>query len=121
MSYTIEVQNDPPLLRVSLSGFWTMDIFNAYMRDCGTAIGALVARHGRFDTLGDCTDFQIQGPEVSAAFEHLKAKSDKTPQNRIALYSAKALSRMQAERTVGNAHSKVFSSEAAALKWLGLA
>ena len=120
MFYSIQAQNDPPLLRVSLRGFWTMETFDGYMRDSGAAIEKIVARHGRFDTLGDCTDFAIQAPDVSAAFQQLKTMSDKTPQNRIALYSASALSRKQAERTVANAHSKVFSSEAAALEWLGL-
>jgi hypothetical protein len=121
MFYSIQAQYDPPLLRVALRGFWTMETFNAYMRDCGDAIGKIVTRHGRFDTLGDCTDFAIQGPDVSAAFQHLKTMSEKTPQNRIALYSSSALSRKQAERTVGNSHSKVFSSEAAAREWLGIA
>ena len=121
MSYSIQAQNDPPLLRVTMSGFWTMETFYGYMRDCGAAIEAIVKRHGRFDTLGNCNDFPIQGPDVSAAFEQLRLMSDKTPQNRIALYSTSALGRMQAERTVGNNHSKVFSSEAAALDWLGIA
>lgn len=121
MPYTVEVQNDLPLLRIALRGFWTIETFNAYARDCGIAIQTLVARHGRFDTLGDCNDFPIQGPDVSAAFEKLKALSDKTPQNRIAIVTASALSRMQAERLVGNAHSRIFASEAAALEWLGLA
>lgn len=120
MSYTIEVQTDPPLLRVAMRGFWTMDTFNAYMRDCGAAMQQLVTRHGRFDTLGDCNDFPIQGPDVSAAFEHLKEMSAKTPQNRIAIVTSSALSRLQAERLVGNAHSRIFGSQAAALEWLGL-
>lgn len=121
MHYTVKVQNDPPLIRVVMRGFWTMETFEAYMRDCGAAMQKLVARHGRFDTLGDCNDFPIQGPEVSAAFEHLKAMSDKTPQNRIAIVTSRALGRMQAERLVGNAHSRIFATEAAALEWLGLA
>jgi hypothetical protein len=121
MSYTVEVQDDPPLVRVVMRGFWTMETFGAYMRDCGAAMQGLVARHGRFDTLSDCNDFPIQGPDVSAAFEQLKALSDKTPQNRIAIVTASALSRLQAERLVGNAHSRIFASEAAALEWLGLA
>lgn len=120
MPYTIDVQNDPPLIRVVMRGFWSIDTFQAYLRDCGAAIETLVARHGRFDTLGDCNDFPIQGPEVSAAFEQLKATSEKTPQNRIAIVTSSALGRMQAERIVGNAHSRIFSSEAAALQWLGL-
>ncbi len=120
MSFSIEAQNDPPLLRVVMRGFWTMETFNAYMRACGAEIEKLVARHGRFDTLGDCNDFPIQGPEVAAAFEQLKAMSDKTPQNRIAIVSGSALSRLQAERLVGNPHSKIFPTETAALAWLGI-
>ena len=118
MSYSIEPQDNPPLIRVTLHGFWTMEIFNAYMEDCGRAIQSLMARHGRFDTLGDCNDFPVQGPEVSAGFERLKELSNKTPQNRIALYTRSALGRMQAERLCGNPHSKVFASEEAAIAWL---
>jgi hypothetical protein len=119
MSYSVEVQNDPPLLRVVMRGFWTMETFNAYARDCGTAIQALVARHGRFDMLSDCNDFLVQGPDVAAAFEQIQALGEKAPQNRIAIVTASALSRMQAERLLGNGHSRIFASEAAALEWLG--
>jgi hypothetical protein len=118
MSYAIEIQESPPLIRVTLRGFWTMEIFQAYMDECGRAIQGLMARHGRFDTLGDCHDFPVQGPDVSAAFVRLKQMSDGTPQNRIALYTRSALGRIQAERLVGNAHSRVFANEAAAMEWL---
>jgi hypothetical protein len=119
MSYSVEARNDPPLLRVKLSGFWTMETFNAYKRDCGVEIEKLVSHHGRFDMLSDCNDFSIQGPDVSAAFEELKAMSDKMPQNRLAVVTGSALGRLQAERLVGNPHSRIFSTEAAALEWLG--
>ena len=121
MFYTVEAQNDPPLLRIAMRGFWTIETFHDYVRDCGAAIQEFVARHGRFDTLGDCNHFPIQGPEVSAGFERLKEMSDKTPQNRIAIVTASALSRIQAERLVGNPHSRIFATEAAALEWLDLA
>jgi len=120
MSYTIDVQNDPPLLRVAMRGFWTMDTFNAYVRDCGAAMHKLIARHGRFDMLSECNDYPIQGPDVSAAFERLKDMGDQTAQNRIAVVTSSALGRLQAERLIGNQHSRVFGSEAAALEWLGL-
>ena len=119
MFYRIETRDDSPLLRIVMRDFWTMTTFDAYMRDCGTAIERLIARHGRFDTLGDCNDFPIQGPDVAAAFEHLGQMTDKTPQNRIAIVTGKALGRMQADRLVGNPHSKTFRTEASALEWLG--
>jgi hypothetical protein len=118
--YSIQTQEGPPLIRVTLRGFWTMDIFQAYMEECGRVIQGLMARHGRFDTLGDCNDFPVQGPDVSAAFERLKQMSNATPRNRIALFTRSALGRLQAERLVGNPHSKVFANEAAAIEWLAL-
>lgn len=68
--------------------------------------------------LSSCDDFAIQGPDVSAAFEQLKQQAAETPQNRLAIVTSKALGRMQAERLLGNSHSKIFSTEAAALAWL---
>jgi hypothetical protein len=120
MFYSIDTQSNPPLLRVTLRGFWTIEIFNAYMQDCGQAIQSLVARHGRFDTLGDCNDFPVQGPDVAAGFEHLREMSTKTPYNRIALFTWSALGRIQAERLCGNPHSKVFQSREAAMAWLDI-
>ena len=119
MTYTIDVLNERPLLRITMRGFWTMETFNAYVRDCGAAIQKLVAGHGRFDMLSDCNGFPVQGPDVSAGFERLKEMGSPAPQNRIAIVSSSALSRMQAERLMGGPHSRIFASEIAALEWLG--
>lgn len=116
--YEIETFDDSPLLRIVMRGYWTMATFGDFMRDCGEAIQRLMARYGRFDMLSYCDDFAIQGPDVSAAFEQLKQQAAETPQNRLAIVTSKALGRMQAERLLGNSHSKIFSTEAAALAWL---
>lgn len=121
MSFNITIQENPPLIRVVMRGFWTMETFGAYIQACGAAMQDLMARHGRFDMLSECTDFPVQGPEVSAAFERLNAMSDPTSQNRIAVVSPSALARMQAQRLLGNPQHRIFASEAAALEWLGLA
>jgi hypothetical protein len=120
MFYTIEIQEDPPLLRIALSGFWTLATFNAFLEESGQAVQSLMARHGRFDMLSDCRDFSVQGPEVSAAFLDLKQASTVASGNRIAVYTPSALGRIQAERLLGNPDCKIFASETAALEWLGL-
>lgn len=121
MAFTIRTCESPPLLCITMRGFWTMPIFDRYMAECGAAIAGLMRDHGRFDTIGNCNDFPIQGPDVAAAFERLKALAAATPDNRIAIITASALGRMQALRLVGNAHSRIFATEAAARAWLGLA
>lgn len=120
MFYTVQIQEDPPLLRIALRGFWTLDTFNAFFEELGQAGRSLVARHGRFDMLSDCCDFPVQGPEVSAAFLELKQASPVASGNRVAIYTPSALGRIQAERLLGNPDCKIFASETAALEWLGL-
>ena len=121
MFYTVQVQEGSPLLRIALRGFWSMATFSAFIEESGGAIQDIMMRHGRFDMLSDCRDFQVQGPDVSAAFLDLKTGGNVASGNRIAVFTPSALGRIQAERLLGNADCKIFASEAEALGWLGLA
>lgn len=119
MLYTIQISENPSLLRVALRGFWTLDTFHAFMEESGRALQGIIAVHGRFDMLSDCRDFPVQSAEVSAAFLNLKQASTEASGNRIAVYTPSALGRMQAERLLGNPDCKIFASEKDALEWLG--
>lgn len=95
--YTVSA--DPPrrLIRLTLTGFWTVEEATAFAHDQQAAVRELGPPFGTHLTLADVRDFAIQTQEVSAVIRDLVVNAAATSK-RIALVGGEGLARIQVRR-----------------------
>lgn len=117
MPYSIDFENDPPLLRLTLTGFWDQETLESFARDLERLVPAFRSAHPRYDTLTDATGFRVQAGDIVAGFERIKQLGSATKAGRSAIVVNGVLAGLQAKRAVVDATTQVFESTADALAW----
>lgn len=72
MPYTIRIDDDLPLLRLTLTGFWEPETFLRFAGDFQTAVREITRIHRHFDTFANASGFQVQTVDVAQGFDYLK-------------------------------------------------
>jgi len=116
--YSIDFESHPPLLRLTLTGFWDQETLAAFGRDLRRAVPEFRKSHPRHATLTDASGFRVQAGDVIAGFERIKQLGRAMKAGRSAIVVSGALARMQATRAVVDDSTQVFENEAEALAWL---
>ncbi|GGB33092.1 hypothetical protein GCM10011380_23190 [Sphingomonas metalli] len=108
---------DRGLLRITLSGFFTVDDVAAYEAARVLHVSRLRCPIGQHLTLADVTGLDIQTQDVVAAFTRVVGDPRYRPR-RLAVVVPHTLTRIQAMRAVDGPGVRVFRSVAEAEDWL---
>ena len=115
--YSVEIDEQRNLLRLTLRGFWTAETLRAFTAELMPIIAARIVAKGNVDALIDCREFAVQSPEQAAGFQKLFIQPGDIVRRAVIMPSA--LGRMQAERALGPNMLRYFSTEQEAIAWLG--
>lgn len=117
-TFTIDVDRPRDLVRVSLSGFFSVDDiarFQAELLQAHSRLGC--SREGGPLTINDISSMAIQSQDVVARWgEFLADPAHRS--RRLAFVVGSALARMQVQRAIGARDARVFTSAADAERWL---
>ena len=106
------------VLHIRISGFWERETIDSFAKAMHAAIAALGRPPGEHLISCDVTAAAIQSQEIVDAFQILIVQGP-TRARKLALFTSRVLSRMQARRIVGvRDQIAVFEDEATALRWL---
>lgn len=114
--YSIDFDPARHFVKVVRRGFWTVAVFDEYVRELRSILELVQIRQKDFVGLIDIRDQGVQTAEVAQCFQRLIADDSIQPV-RVAVLTTKALSKLQAER-VGRTTQRVFTTEKEALAWL---
>ena len=114
--YTIDYEPQARLLTMRLWGFWSLATLAGYTARLLAATTKL--RGQRYAVLSDARDFPVQSSLVSAGFERIARRGAKLHRGRTAIVVGSHLNRMQAQRTVATADTRVFLDFEEARGWL---
>lgn len=119
MSGEFSIQTDVPrnLLRVHVSGFFSVEDVARYHAAVDQASIELGGAPSRQRMLCDVTDMRIQSQDVVSAFQGVMA-DPKYRGRRVAFVVATSLARMQVQRVIGERTALLFDNEPSALAWL---
>jgi hypothetical protein len=116
--YRIYFDEDKNILRLKLEGFWDIDIASRFSTDLMRKVGD-VSRGGRvISILSDGSALPVQPVEVTEAFATLMLKISPLVRGRIAIITAGALNRLQAQRIFTDKRYRVFDDSKAGEDWL---
>ena len=90
MSYTIRIDDDRPLLRLTLTGFWGPDVFTRFAADFQAAVRDISRTNRHFDTFVDASGFQVQTMDVAQGFDFSRAWRSRPAQRRAPRSSSTA-------------------------------
>ncbi|MDC3955920.1 protein kinase domain-containing protein [Polyangium jinanense] len=117
--YTIRVERERRLVRLSVWGFWTVDQARAYYEEFARVTQPLWGK--RWRVLADTADFAAQKPDVSAFVERTMEVAQKNGCVRAANIVSSTLTKMQLARMSieqGLPSFAFFQDEAEAMIWL---
>ncbi|HEY0314867.1 MAG TPA: hypothetical protein VGC28_01220 [Sphingomonas sp.] len=114
-----ELQTDfaKAIVRMKLTGFWTIDTVKAFMVAEQDAASKVVQACGRHSVLADLMDFKIQAQESVALLQGLIGDS-RYKAVRLAIVAGEGLARIQIKRIMIRPGMRVFDSVEAAEHWL---
>ena len=118
MPYTIDFQDDPPLLRLRLWGFWNPATVAVFARDIEDVRAEHLKRVGKFDTLADASAMRVQSLAVIERFQLMQQLSRSLNAGRIAIVVGNMLPGLQAKRSIADAKTAVFATIEDATGWL---
>ena len=114
--YSITHSDTRNILEITVSGFWTVEAFGAFVRDLRLALAVAPGAEPPA-SLYNYTDAAIQSQEVIALMQDL-ARSV-APNRKVALYTEGRLARMQARRVaMAGTQMRVFENRGEAMGWL---
>lgn len=116
--YQFEFAEDRLLLSVTMTGYWSRDLFDAFAEEYLVTARRIRATHGKFRVLSDAGEFEVQSVEVSAGFAELSAKLAAVDMGRVAIVTSTVLNKMQAASVVPSEIVRIFRDRAEALEWL---
>jgi len=119
MSANFHIEADPTrdLVRIRLSGFFTMDDVEGFLEARRMAHARLLCGRNRHLTINDVTGMKIQSQEIVAAFREMLSAPD-YQSRRLAFVTGPTLARSQLMRTLVNRNARCFDDQAAAEAWL---
>lgn len=115
--YKIEVDRRLALLRITLSGFFTIDDVQRWIADRRAALSQIAVGPGQHIVLTDIRDCKVLSQEVHAAIG-AATNDPRWRACRVAIVVDGALARMQAQRMFSVDHAKCFEDPEQALAWL---
>lgn len=115
--YVIKVEPDHKLMRLTMSGFFSVAEAQSLERDMQNATNDAGYREGGHLLLVDVSECVLQAQEVVAAFQMLLANRPQKAR-RIAVMTGGALARMQAKRVLERETMRIFDDCGEAEKWL---
>jgi hypothetical protein len=116
--YHIEFQEDPPLLKLKLWGFWNTATVAVFARDIEDVRAENLKRLGKFDTLADAAEMRVQSLAVIERFQLMQQLARSLNAGRVAIVVGGMLPGLQAKRKIADATTAVFSTVDDALAWL---
>jgi serine/threonine-protein kinase len=117
-TYAIRADTVTGVLHLKLEGFWTMKVFEAFVREIREAYVRLEACGKRMGIFSDSSSFPIQSPEVSTAFRAIFLSDHSRVRMPTAILVGSVLNKLQAERVFAGGPVRVFTDRAAASGWL---
>lgn len=115
--FTIGIDSPRNLLRVCMSGFYSVEDVQRYHAAVDEASIALGGPPSRQRMICDVTEMRIQAQDVVAAFQQVMG-DPKYRARRVAFVVATSLARMQVQRVAGDRVAQLFDNEADAEAWL---
>jgi hypothetical protein len=116
-SYTIEADATNRLLTLSLVGFWSAEVAEAFARDQQIAARRLSVRPHQHLTLADLSRFSLQ-PQVVVGICRALIADAALPSRKLAVVAGEGLARIQIKRILVRERMEVFSDRASAMAWL---
>ena len=117
-SFTIELEPARDLVRIRLSGFFSVDDVGRFQAELLLAHRRLgCGRRGGPLTINDISDMAIQSQDVVARWAAFLADPAHRSR-RLAFVVGSTLARMQLQRTIGSRDAKVFTASDEAELWL---
>lgn len=117
-SFTIDLDPARDLVRIRLSGFFSVDDVGRFQAELLLAHRRLGCAHrGGPLTINDISDMAIQSQDVVACWEAFLADPAHRSR-RLAFVVGSTLARMQLQRTIRGRDAKVFTTVDEAERWL---
>ena len=115
--YSFEVDPARSLIRIRMSGLFTLADVDAFLRDRREAHGRLGCAPNQHLTLNDVRGMKIQLQEVVTAFRDLLAAPE-FRSRRLAFVAGRTLARSQLMRALSSRDARCFEDMASAEAWL---
>lgn len=115
--FTIAVAPSRNLLRVEMSGFFTVEDVHRYRIAIDTASRHLTAPPERQVMVNDISAMNIQSQEIVDAFRRVMGDV-RYRDRRVGFVVASTLARMQLSRIIGSRTAQMFATSAEAEDWL---
>jgi hypothetical protein len=116
--YRINFNEKQGLLELTLSGFWTLEIVNAFQKDAASVVMKYSKRFPNFGILSDSRELALMSTEVSEAFGEGSREFARQHRGRFAIIVKSSLSKMQAKRVTGDQEPRLFTEVGEAREWL---
>ena len=115
--YTFEIDRARSLVRITMSGLFTLADIEAFLRDREKAHAELGCGRNRHLTLNDLRGMKIQHQEVVTAFRDMLAAPEHRSR-RLAFVAGPTLAKSQLMRAMSGRDARCFEDVASAEKWL---
>ena len=115
--YTFEIDRPRSLVRIAMSGLFTLADIDAFLADRAKAHAALGCGPNRHLTLNDVRGMKIQHQEVVAAFQRMLAAPEHRSR-RLAFVAGPTLAQSQLMRALSGREARCFGDVASAERWL---
>jgi len=115
--YTFEIDRARSLVRITMSGLFTLADIEAFLRDREKAHAELGCAPNRHLTLNDLRGMKIQHQEVVTAFRDMLAAPEHRSR-RLAFVAGPTLAKSQLMRALSGRDARCFEDVASAEKWL---
>jgi hypothetical protein len=116
-SYSIELDTERHLLRITMAGFFTEQDIALFVAARDKAIAELTAQSDHRFTLVDIREMQIQSQESVTAFQRVLS-NPATISKPVAFVVSASLARLQIRRAAADRNAEYFTSLEAAENWL---
>ena len=116
-TYSFEIDRARSLVRISMSGLFTLADVDGFLRDRREAHAALGCAPNRHLTLNDLRGMKIQHQEVVAAFREMLAAPEYRSR-RLAFVAGPTLAKSQLMRALSGRDARCFEDVASAERWL---
>lgn len=119
--YTVSVDRERSLVRLTLSGLWDLPTCERYAADVRKAFAGLVAMGVPIDAYGVLIDLRrhgVQSREVSERTQAELRNGISSGSHHAVLVSESVLHKMQAQRVGSLIGASFFTDEARAIDWL---
>ena len=115
--YTFEIDRARSLVRITMSGLFTLADIEAFLRDREKAHAELGCAPNRHLTLNDLRGMKILHQEVVTAFRDMLAAPEQRSR-RLAFVAGPTLAKSQLMRALSGRDARCFEDVASAEKWL---